>query len=90
METEYMKLHRMLEIYSKILHPDFLEVFRKQLWAAYEENKRDAVKAAKISDEAIVLDKKLLELKDKIEREPSVTSFYIKCIYKDLLKTYLK
>ena len=87
-ESEYAKLENMLEIYSKILHPDFLGVFKRQLYAVYEENKKQAYEEAKISDNAILLDKKLIELQDKIKREPSVSSFYIKCIYKEILKIY--
>lgn len=89
-ESEYLKLLDMLEIYSKILHPNFLGVVQKQLMAAYEENKRQAYQAAKISDKAILLDQKLNQLEEDMKRESGASSFYIRCLYKEFLKMYLK
>jgi hypothetical protein len=87
--SEYEKLQYMLDVYEKILHPDFFSKFKTQLHKCYEENKREAYAEAKISDQALVLEKKLKDLRVSIgvmRDHPTVVSFYKKTFYKDLLK----
>ncbi len=88
-QSEYEKLQAMLEVYEKILHPEFFMVFKKQLNAVYEENKRDAYKAAKISEEALQIEQMLNTMRASIsfhQNQPVTKSFLIKCFYKDLIK----
>lgn len=88
--SEYQKLQDMLEVYEKILHPDFFFVFKKQLNAVYEENKKEAYKAAKISDEALKIEGMLKNMCESIEQHKSAghstKMFFIKCFYKELLE----
>ena len=88
-ETE--KLEQLLDVYSKVLHPDFFNVFRKQINDTYEENKRRAYEDAKISDDALAIERLLLGLKRKGETysdHPNIVSFHLKYGYKDFLKLY--
>ena len=89
-ETEYGKLMHMLDMYEKILHPDFFYGLKKQLWAAHEENKKEAYAAAKISDDALEIEREFIRLKEKISKEPLGRTFYIKCLYKSFLKKFIK
>jgi hypothetical protein len=86
--TEYQKLIELLAIYERILHPDIFLQLKKQLQAANDENKREAFIRAKISDEAIEIEKKLNYLRKQMvehERFPDVKRFHIKCFYKEIL-----
>lgn len=92
-ETEFSKLYSMLEIYEKILHPDFFNAFKKQLNAAYEENKKNALIEAKISDDALWIENEVNYLHQNFKKEiehPELSTFYLRCFYKKLLKRFLK
>lgn len=83
-ENAYGKFMLTLEMYEKILHPDFFRPLKYGLTAIYEEAKEEAFKNAKISDEAREIEKILLELKDR----PMISTFYYKSTYKKLLKLF--
>lgn len=87
-ETEYSKLEDMLQLYEKVLHPDFFNALKKQMHAAYEENIKNAFMDAKISDDALWIEKELIDMKRNLGNIQS-NSFFIKCFYKKLLKHFL-
>ena len=78
-ETEYGKLLNLLSAYEKILHPDIFKPIMNQVAATYEESKKNAYAAAKISDDA-------LWVEAKISVDKKIDSFFMKCFYKELLK----
>lgn len=86
--NEYQKLQHLLGVYEKILHPEFFMVFKKQLNAVYEENKKDAYKAAKISDEALKIEEMLIRMRKSMEQHKGhgINSFLIKSFYKELIQ----
>lgn len=90
--SEYTKLIGLLNCYEKILHPDLFNPIIKQVHATYEESKREAYVAAKISDEALWIENKLIELKNtslKISKgNKIVDSFLLKNFYKKLLEKF--
>lgn len=90
--SEYIKLIDMFHIYEKILHPDIFFPILRQMNAAWEEVKVEAYREAKISDEALQIEKMMADLRNKFERFPDTEAktFHIKCFYKELLKTFLK
>jgi hypothetical protein len=92
-ETEYQQMQKWFSQLEVILNPAFLTAFKRQLNACYEENKRHAYKEANISDDALEIEKMIVDLKKSIEQfkdHKSVVTFQIKCFYKELLKKFIK
>jgi hypothetical protein len=89
-ETEHGKLMDMLQMYEKILHPDVFQPLLRQLTASYEEAKVQAYRDAKISDEALQVEKVINNMKANMERIQDLSTFHIKCGYKQILKIFLK
>lgn len=85
-ETEYSKFQNMIRQYEKILHPDIFRPLMTQLHLCYEESKRDAYAKAKISDDALWIEREILKLKESMERDDAVNTFHIKWFYKQVLK----
>lgn len=91
-ETEYEKMEKWFTQLEYILNPNFLVAFKKQLYACYEENKKDAYKAANISDEALKIEGILNNVRKSISQHnnKSAENFLYKCFYKDLIKLIKK
>lgn len=87
-ETEHAKLVTMLRAYEKILHPDVFNPLLKQISAVYEEAKKDAFRDAKISDEALEIEKIILDLKEKEAHDRLSSSFHYKIAYKQILAIF--
>lgn len=88
-ETEYAKLENWFSQLEPILNPNFLMAFRKQLTACYEGNKKDAYKAAKISDEALQIEELLKGYKAQVAQhgtDDNLDSFFRKSLYKKLVQ----
>lgn len=80
----------MLQVYEKILHPDIFQPLLRQLNAVYEEAKVQAYREAKISDEALQVEKIINNMRGNMERIQDLSTFHIKCAYKEILKIFLK
>lgn len=90
--SEYGKLDQMLQVYERVLHPDFFNALKQQLFKAFEENKKDAYANAKISDEALAIEKEINEFKTRLyqfENHPELKSFHLKVLFKKLIKMFL-
>lgn len=90
-ETEYGKLLNLLSAYEKILHPDIFKPIMNQVAATYEESKKNAYAAAKISDDALWVEAKIIEMKARhstMSVDKKIDSFFMKCFYKELLQKF--
>jgi hypothetical protein len=88
-QSEYDKLFMIIDQYELILHPRIIEVMRTQFYKAAEEMKLKAYQEAKISDQALTIEKMLDKLKitmKQYEGFDDIKSFHIKCAYKEFLK----
>ncbi len=88
-ETEYAKFQRMIAQYEKILHPDIFRPLMTQLHLCYEESKKEAYETAQISDEALYIERRMLELKKSQGFNSAESTFFIKCLYKEFLRMFL-
>lgn len=87
-ETEYGKLTDMIRAYEKILHPDLFNPIIYQVGKVYSEAKTDAYRDAKISPEALAIEKIILDIKEKAEHNRLSQSFYMKYAYKQILQIF--
>ncbi len=83
----------LLETYEIILHPNLFNALKKQVVETCNENREEAFREAKISDDARWIEKELTEMKKSIEsdkeRGHNLGSFRVKCLYREFLKRYL-
>lgn len=88
-QSEISKWHDMIGAYEKILHPDFFNPIRTQMNKVYEELKARAYRDAKISDEALLIEKEykimLGMINEHGRQQPRISSFSKKCFYKRVL-----
>lgn len=89
-KTASEELWDALESYELILHPNLFNLLKNKLRAAMDENKQQAYRDAKISDDALWVEKELKSLADRERQFPGQQSFFIKCTYKEFLRRFLK
>jgi hypothetical protein len=87
---EYNKLMELLKTYELILHPNIFNALIKQIGEVEKESVKNAYAEAKISDNALLIEKRIIELKASFEQHPSQKRFFLKCFYKDLTEVFLK
>lgn len=88
-ETEYGKLLKLLGMYERILHPDIFQPLLKQFNAACEEAKQQSYRDARISEEALQVERIIISLRKDIVDKAPAASFLCKCAYKEILKIFL-
>ncbi|HEX4851577.1 MAG TPA: hypothetical protein VFV08_12255 [Puia sp.] len=94
-KSKYRQLQELLQAYEKILHPDIFRPIMKLLNEVYEEQKDIAYREAKISPEALELEKIIKHLLENLKfhgagDNPQLRVFYHKMAFKDCLKVFNK